>query len=944
MKHILFSFSLLIGVGVIPSIAQQKTACTPPLIVASGAATICSGQSATLGVIASGGVSPYTYVWTPAGSLVGSNNSNPVASPTITTTYTIVVTDNSCPTSSLPDSVTVTVTTLTVTAAASPSTICIGQSTILTASGGVTYSWWNTGQTTTNPVTVSPTSTTTYTVVGTSAGGCNDTNTVLVTVDTPTVTATASSSTLCSGQNTTLTASGGSTYSWWNTGQTTTNPVMVSPTGTITYTVVGTSAGGCNDTNTVLVTVNTTPTVTATAFPSTICNGDSTTLTASGGSTYSWWNTGQPSTTNPVTVSPTGTITYTVVGTSASGCDDTNTVVVTVNPTPTVTATASPSAVCVGQSTTLTASGGGTYSWGNTGQPSTTNPVTVSPIANITYTVTETNGFGCTNTTTVAISVGPALAPTITGPASICSGNTTTLDAGSGYTGYLWSPTPAVTQTITATTQGVYSVTVTDATGCSGSGSFSLTVNPTPTVAITGTPAATICSGTTATLDAGSGYTGYLWSPGNAITQTITTTTSGIYSVTVTNGGCSASASFSLTVNPSPTVTITGLPAAAICSGNTATLDAGSGYTSYLWSPTPAATQTITATTQGVYSVIVTDANGCSGSGTFSLTVNPNPNAIATSYPSTICIGSNTTLTGTGGTGYVWSPPVNSATQVAVVTPTSTGTFSYTVTVTDANGCNAIATTTVIVLPLVNAAVSGITTICMGEQTTLTATGGGTYSWVPGAIPTPTITVNTTSCYTVTVSNGTCSDDTTVCVTVNALPSAVATAASYSITVGNQTTLTATGTGTYTWSPTTGLSCSTCPNPTANPTVTTTYTLTITNANGCTAMDTVIVNVMNDCGALWVPTAFSPNNDAKNDFVTVKSKCIETIDFSIYNRWGQLVYHTTDISIVNNSNAGWDGKHNGKECNSAVYYYILNVKLLPAHDLVEMKGNVSLIR
>src|SRR5207344_1604237 len=241
----------------------------------------------------------------------------------------------------------------------------------LTASGGSTYSW-STGDVT-NPITVSPTTTTSYTVTGTDAQGCSNTAVATVTIG-PNPTITVNSPTICSGASATLTASGGSTYSW-STGEII-NPISVSPTVTTSYTVTGTDAQGCSNTAVSTVTIGPNPTITVNS--PTICSGASATLTASGGSTYSW-STGE--TINPISVSPTVTTSYTVTGTDAQGCSNTAVATVTIGPNPTITVN-SPT-ICSGASATLTASGGSTYSW-STGQ--TINPISVSPTVTTSYT------------------------------------------------------------------------------------------------------------------------------------------------------------------------------------------------------------------------------------------------------------------------------------------------------------------------------------------------------------------------------------------------------------------------------------------------------------------------------------------------------------------------------------------------------------------------------
>ncbi len=175
----------------------------------------------------------------------------------------------------------------TVTASATPSSICTGASTTLGASGANTYSWSG-GLGSGASKTVTPTSTTTYTVTGTSTAGCTGTATVSVTVNPlPTVSASASSPSICNGATSVLTASGANTYSW-SGGLGSGASKTVTPTSTTTYTVTGTSTAGCTGTATVSVTVNPLPTVSASASSPSICNGQTSVLTASGANTYSW--------------------------------------------------------------------------------------------------------------------------------------------------------------------------------------------------------------------------------------------------------------------------------------------------------------------------------------------------------------------------------------------------------------------------------------------------------------------------------------------------------------------------------------------------------------------------------------------------------------------------------------------------------------------------------
>jgi len=285
-------------------------------------------------------------------------------------------------------------------------TICSGSSETLTANvgGGTGQTYvWSPGGATTSAITVNPTATTNYSVQVNYSGGFSAVATKMVTVNplpTPTVTANPSF-TICNGQNTTLTASGGTSYSW-NTG-TTTSTLTLAPTTTTSYTLTVTNANGCIATATKTVMVNTLPTPTITASPSsTICSGISLTLSGSGASTYVW-NPGG-ATTASVNVSPTANSTYTLTGTSSSGCSASVTQSVTINPAPAVSISGADS-LCVGQSTMLIASGGNTYSWSTS---ETTSAITVSPASTTTYSVTATNSFGCTAAVSHAVVINLA--------------------------------------------------------------------------------------------------------------------------------------------------------------------------------------------------------------------------------------------------------------------------------------------------------------------------------------------------------------------------------------------------------------------------------------------------------------------------------------------------------------------------------------------------------
>jgi hypothetical protein len=247
---------------------------------------------------------------------------------------------------------------------------------------------------------------------------------------------------------------------------------------------------------------------------------------------------------------------------------------------------------------------------------------------------------------------------------------------------------------------GSYSVTVTDANSCSGSGSASVTINAIPTVNLGGPY--TQCGGSV-TLDAGNAGSSYAWS-GSETTQTVSATSTGSYSVTVTDANsCSGSGSASVTINAIPAVNLGGPYTQC---GGSVTLDAGNAGSSYAWSGSET-TQTVSATSTGSYSVTVTDANSCSGSGSASVTINTAPTATLVLPVDTLCSGTSViTLSGGSPSGGVFSGTNVSA---GSFNPASAGTYTIAYEVTGSNGCKdtAFADIVVEVCVGVNEIVSG---------------------------------------------------------------------------------------------------------------------------------------------------------------------------------------------------------------------------------------------
>jgi hypothetical protein len=465
-----------------------------------------------------------------------------------------------------------------------------------------------------------------------------------------------------------------SNYTW--TGGDVTQTKTVSGAGDYTLTV--TDANGCHlsDRVTVVAPVHVVPTITA-IKPATFCTGDSTIL-KSNQTSGNTWSTG--ATTDSIIVKTGGS--YTVSYNDGTGCGSTTsaTTAVTVNSLPTVSIAPHTVSICPNGSASLDAgSGYANYVW-STG--AVTQSITATTVGSYNVKVTDANG--CKASDTVAVTAATALTPTITGNTPFCPGSGATLDAGAGYSSYVWS-TGATTRTINVTTQGNFSVTVTNSTGCSGSASVTTTLLPKPLPGITGN--LTFCPGTTTTLDAGAGYSSYSWSTG-ATSQTIIVSTAGNYSVTVTNSdGCSGSANVTTSLFNAPKPTISGNT--GFCPGGSTTLTGNSGFNSYLWS-TNETTPSINVGTANTYTLTVTDANNCTASTSVPVIQNTPPSPVISGTLS-FCGGNSTTLdAGAGYSAYSWS---TGATTEAIIV-TTVGTF--TATVTDSKGCqgSASATTT----------------------------------------------------------------------------------------------------------------------------------------------------------------------------------------------------------------------------------------------------------
>jgi len=640
----------------------------------------CIAPNGSFEVQGSGGAGGYTY------SIDNgvTTQANGIFTGLAPGTYNVQITDlNGC-TGSV--SVTIAMASTPIIDAGPDQSVCPGGTVTLSGSGGVSYTW-NNGVS--DGVSFSPGSTTTYTVTGTDANGCQNTDQVTISLYTlPTVDA-GTPQTICPGASVTLNGSGATSYTWDNG---VTNGVSFTPGTTTTYTVTGTDGNGCTNTDQVTVTVNALPAVDAGA-PQNVCTGGTVTLNGSGATSYTWDN----GVTNGVAFTPGSTTTYTVTGTDGAGCQNTDQVTVTVNGLPTVDAGA-PQTVCLGASVSLSGSGATSYVW--TG--SVTNGVPFIPPSTATYTVTGTDANGCQNTDQVTVTVNNLPIVDAGLPQAVCAGTAVTLN-GSGASSYTWNNgiNNGVSFTPGATT--TYTVTGTDANGCQNTDQVTVTVNALPNV--NAGVDQSVCIGGSVTVN-GSGATSYVWNNGvtNGVSFTPGATTT--YTVTGTDGnGCTDTDQMIVTVNPLPTVNAG--TDQTICLGSSVTLT-GSGASSYSW--TNGVTNNVSfnpALGTVTYTVTGTDANGCTDTDQITVTVVPVPVADINSagplsgYPGLQVVFTNGSQLATSYDVDFDNGQTATSTNLA---DTYTGTFNapgvYTVVLTASNGiCTDTDEMDVIVIP-----------------------------------------------------------------------------------------------------------------------------------------------------------------------------------------------------------------------------------------------------
>jgi|GEM_PF-997125 len=630
------------------------------------------------------------------------------------------------------------------------------------------------------------------------------------------------------------------------------NPAVICPNQNVTITATISGSGGCGS-----------GTPTFTCNPGNISN-----------------------TTGIFNVAPATSTTYTI--TVAGGyltCYPVApvTVPVTVNASPTIgTASLTPPVVCQGGCVTMTLSSFtvGTIQWqsspnGVTGWANipgaTTNPYTYCPVTTALYFRASVSN-PCNPATSLysnVISVGITPVPNLTitpGSASICIGQSITLNGSGSPNSYTWTGPAsytASTQNITVSPTVTTTYTVSSAGVCPGVDSITVVVNPLPIITFT-PPSATICAGEDVDIDAGTNANTYSWLPAvNPLTPSqdsvnVSPAVTTVYNVTATTPqGCTSTSNFTVTVNQLPVLVLSD-DSLTICPSSSDTLTVV-GASNYTWSAPNGGYNILSPNGDQVeflpvgpatYTVIGTSSGACADTATVFVDISSNI-IVSAGIDDSICPNTPTLLNGSGAVTYTWTASnatviTNGNTSQPTVTPAVTTDFYL--YATNQFGCYGYDTVTVAVRNLPPANAGADISICKGDTTDLNATGGGTYAWagnfIIGSNLQAMISVNPTvsTDYVVTVTDQfNCINTDTVTVNIWQLP--VISAGADQFICGNSATLTASGGSNYQWSPSSSLSSPNTAITTASPVVTTTYTVVSQDVNGCESSDSVLVTV-----------------------------------------------------------------------------------------------------
>lgn len=698
---------------------------------------VCEGQPVTLEVNSPTAVS---YQWSAnAGSVTTASAVVYPAHPS--STYLVTVTNNlGC--KAVPQIVVTAKQKPTVNISGS-NAICVGLTTNLTATPAAAGTW-----TSSNPavatinssgvVTGVSAGTATFTFTNT-ATGCTSNASAPVTIHPKTPVSITGPTEVCKNSTTSLSPTSGGTWVSTNPSvATVNNSGLVTGINQGTARFIFTNSQGCASDTTAVVTVsdNSAPVING---PSQVCVNQNITLTASGSGTWSSSNN------TIATINSSGVLTGVSQGSviitythSSGACNNESTKAIMVYPVPTASVTGS-NTICVGSTTTLSPTSGGTWTSSNPAVASVSNSGIVTGLNNGVVTFTFTSTEGCVSNVTAPVTIISKPTITLTGPSQVCVGSQTTFTPVSG--GNWVSSNPAIASIapngiVTAVSAGIVKFIFTSSNGCVSDSSVNITINSKPNLAIDfhGSVCLTDTSRLTAIVTQGTPNYTFTWTGPSSFTgntQTININTNGNYYVTVTDSkSCTANTVAFVYQRYEPFITTLNT---TVCDGQTINLNVNApNAVSYLWSSNAgsATTNTVTVTPaipSSTYTVTVTNNLGCKVAVSSTITVNPKP-VVTITGPTSICIGTTSTATASGtGTWSSSNPSVASINSSGVITGLSAGTATFTFT-NSTTGCVSNASTPITVGNSITLGIQGPSGICIGGNTQLTPSSGGTWT------------------------------------------------------------------------------------------------------------------------------------------------------------------------------------------------------------------------